>query len=155
MKLKPGDTAPDFLLKDQDGNDIKLSKYRGENVMLSFHPLAWTGVCEIQMRTLELKFGALAELDTVAFGISVDTVPCKKAWAAAIGVKHTKLLSDFWPHGEVAQAYGLFIESAGFSGRANIVIDKEGRIAFVKVYEKPEVPDIEEVIRFLKGMSPT
>ena len=150
MKLKPGDTAPDFMLKDQDGNDIALSKYRGEKLLLSFHPLAWTGVCDIQMRTLELKFGTLAELETVAFGISVDSTPCKKAWAAALGIKHTKLLADFWPHGEVAQAYGLFIESVGFSGRANILIDQDGKIALIKVYEKLEVPDIEEIIRFLK-----
>jgi peroxiredoxin len=149
--LKPGDNAPDFILKDQDGKDIALSSMRGKKVLLSFHPLAFTGVCEIQMRTLELKFAALAEANTVAFGMSVDSVPCKKAWADAMGMTHTRLLADFWPHGDVAKKYGVFVESAGFSGRANIVIDENGKIAMVKVYDKPEIPDIEAVLKFLKG----
>ncbi|NPV01770.1 MAG: redoxin domain-containing protein [Brevinematales bacterium] len=149
--LKPGDVAPDFILKDQDGKETALSSMRGKKALLSFHPLAFTGVCEIQMRTLELKFAALAELNTVAFGISVDSVPCKKAWADAMGMTRTRMLADFWPHGEVAKKYGVFVESAGFSGRVNIVIDENGNIAMVKVYDKPEIPDIEAVLKFLKG----
>jgi peroxiredoxin len=151
VTLKPGDTAPDFILKDQDGKETAISSMRGKKVLLSFHPLAFTGVCEIQMRTLELKFAALAELNTVAFGMSVDSVPCKKAWADSMGMKHTRLLADFWPHGEVSKKYGVFVESAGFSGRVNIVIDENGKIAMVKVYDKTEVPDIEAVLKFLKG----
>ncbi len=150
IKLKPGDAAPDFTLKDQFDGDVTLSALKGKKVLLSFHPLAWTGVCEIQMRSLEQKCRALGELNTIALGISVDSAPCKKEWADYIDVENTQLLSDFWPHGDVAKKYDLFIEKAGISGRANILIDEKGKIELVKIYEIPEIPDIEEIIRFIK-----
>lgn len=150
IKLKPGDPAPEFSLKNQFDQDVTLSGLKGKKVLLSFHPLAWTTVCEIQMRTLEAKHDELAKLNTVALGLSVDSLPCKKAWAEYLDIDHTDLLADFWPHGEVAKRYDLFIEKGGISGRANILIDEQGRIARVWVYEMPEVPDIEDVIRFLK-----
>ncbi len=151
LNVKPGSAAPEFTLKDQDGRDISLSSLRGKKVLLSFHPLAWTGVCEIQMRTLELKADAFGSLGTVALGLSVDAVPAKKAWADHMGLSKTRLLSDFWPHGEVAKLYGLFDDLKGISGRANILIDEKGIIAFTRVYELGEVPDIEEIMRVLKG----
>ncbi|WP_335583009.1 redoxin domain-containing protein [Dehalogenimonas formicexedens] len=77
--IKTGTEAPDFTLKDQDGNPVTLSKYRGKKVLLSFHPLAWTNVCQEQMLSLERNFQRLAELNAVAFGISIDTVPTKNA----------------------------------------------------------------------------
>jgi len=147
--LKPGDTAPDFLLPDHNDNKISLSGLAGKRVLLSFHPLAWTPVCEVQMRTLEIKHALLEKLNTVALGLSVDGVFSKKAWARHMGVEKTSLLADFWPHGQVAAQYGLFIEKLGFSGRANVLIDPAGKVEQVWVYEIPEVPDIESVIRFL------
>jgi len=68
-----------------------------------------------------------------------------------MGMKDTRLIADFWPHGGMAKKYGLFLEESGISGRANILIDEEGSIAFIKIYELGEVPDIEEIIRFLAG----
>ncbi len=149
--LKVGDAAPEFTLSNQEGEEISLSSLRGKKVLLSFHPLAWTGVCEIQMRTLEVKAEALEKLNTRAFGVSVDGVPAKKAWAEALGIKQTGLLADFWPHGEVARKYSLFREKDGFSGRANILIDEEGKIELVRNYRISEVPDIEEIVRFLQA----
>jgi peroxiredoxin len=146
---KPGDKAPDFCLKDHNGNDVKLSDQKGKRVFLSFHPLAWTKVCAAQMKSLEANAGVFEKLNTVALGISVDTVPSKKAWARELGIEVTKLLSDFWPHGTVAESYGIFREKAGTSQRANILIDANGTVIFVKVYEISQLPDINEVIEFL------
>ncbi len=110
IKLKPGDKAPQFKLKNQHGEEISLASLKGKKVLLSFHPLAWTPVCEVQMKTLEIKKAELDKLNTVALGISVDSTYCKKEWADFIDIENTHLLSDFWPHGVVAKLYGLFIE---------------------------------------------
>ena len=88
--------------------------------------LAWTSVCKTQMQDLEKHKEHFDRLDAVALGLSVDSVPCKRAWAEAIGVKDTSLLADFWPHGGVAQAYGIFREKNGFSERAVFIVDREG-----------------------------
>jgi peroxiredoxin len=77
-------------------------------------------------------------------------VPSKNAWAKDLGIKETRLLSDFWPHGEVAKKYGIFLEEKGISGRANIILDENQNIVFFKVYEISQFPDIEEIYDFLK-----
>jgi len=82
-------------------------------------------------------------------GLSVDPIPSKKAWADSMGIRSLKLLSDFWPHGAVADSLGLFIEKHGFSGRANVLVDEEGRVQWVKVYELKTLPDFEEVLNLL------
>lgn len=148
--LKAGDTAPDFTLKNQHGDEIKSSAMRGKKVLVSFHPLAWTPVCEIQMKSLEIKFDLLNKLNVVPLGFSVDSPPCKKEWGEFIGIEKLDLVSDFWPHGDVASKFGVFIDKAGISGRANFLIDENGKIIFAKVYERSEIPDIEEIIRFLQ-----
>ena len=147
-----GEAAPDFTLKDQHGHDFKLSDKRGTRVLLSFHPLAWTGVCAQQMKNLEAAKGTFASLNTEAVGISVDSVPTKKAWAEDLGIKTTRLLADFWPHGQVARDYGIFREADGFAERANIIVDETGTVRFVKVYEISQLPDLNEVIGVLKGL---
>jgi len=149
-KLNIGDIAPDFTLKDHHNKDFKLSEQHGKKVLLSFHPLAWTKVCAQQMKFLEEHKDTFEELNTVAVGFSVDTVPCKHAWAKELKVWNIPLLSDFWPHGKVAEKFGLFLAEKGFSQRANIVIDEHGKIVFIKIYDIPELPDIQEIINFLK-----
>ncbi|ANF23535.1 peroxiredoxin [Thermococcus piezophilus] len=149
--VKVGDVAPDFVLKDQNGEEFRLSDFRGRKVLLSFHPLAWTSICERQMKALEEHYDKLEELNVVPVGISVDSVPTKKAWAEHMGLKKLRILADFWPHGEVARKYGLFREKDGISERANVIIDENGRIAFVKVYPLGELPDLNEVLAVLKG----
>ncbi len=150
MSVKIGDKAKDFTLKDQDGKELHLSDLKGKRVLRSFHPLAWTSVCADQMKSLEKARNRFENLNTVAFGISVDTVPSKKAWAKELGIKNTRLLSDFWPHGEVAQLYGIFREKDGFSERANIILDEKQQVIFVKVYPIAQLPDIEEIIKVLE-----
>jgi peroxiredoxin len=150
--IATGETAPDFTLKDQDGKEFKLSEQKGKRVLLSFHPLAWTGVCTDQMKALEANFQTLTSLNTVPVGLSVDAIPAKKAWADSMGLKHLRILADFWPHGAVAKAYGLFREHGGTSERANVIIDKKGKVAWIKVYEISQLPDINEVINVLKNL---
>lgn len=150
IPLEVGDMAPDFTLKNQHGSEIKLSDLRGKKVLVSFHPLAWTPVCEVQMKSLEIKYDLLTKLNTVPLGLSVDSQPCKLEWGEYIGIEKLNMLADFWPHGDVASKFGVFIDKAGISGRANFLIDETGKIIFVKIYEKSEIPDIEEIIRFLK-----
>ena len=147
--IKPGDTAPNFSIKDQNDRTFDLLEQSGKRVLFSFHPLAWTSFCAGQMKSLEENREALASLNTVAVGISVDSVPCKKAWAGSLGITDTRLLCDFWPHGKVAQMYGIFRDANGFSERANILVDGKQTVVFVKVYPIHSVPDIKEVLAFL------
>jgi peroxiredoxin len=149
--IELGALVEDFELKDQNDQSFKLSDFRGKKILLSFHPLAWTSVCEKQMLSLEANQDTFEALNTVAVGVSVDSVPCKKAWAEHIGIKRTRLLSDFWPHGHVAELLKVFRHFNGFSERANIIVDEEGKVIFAKVYPIKELPDINEIIEFLKG----
>ena len=148
--MKIGDTAPDFTLKDQDEKSFKLSDFRGKKVLLSFHPLAWTNNCAKQMLSLESNFDTLLSLNTIPVGISVDAIPTKKAWADSLKLEKLRILSDFWPHGAVSKAYDMFIEKAGISKRANVIIDEKSQVIFIKTYEIHSVPDIQEIIDFLK-----
>ncbi len=148
--LDLGSPAPEVILKDQNGEIFKLSDLRGKRVLLSFHPLAWTGICTKQMESLERNYEKLLSLNTIPVGISVDPVPSKKAWAESMGLKNLKILSDFWPHGEVAKSFNIFREKEGFSERANVVVDEEGKIVFFKIYPIRELPDIGEIIEFLE-----
>jgi len=150
--MKVGDLAPDFSLKDHNGNSVKLSEIKEKRVLLSFHPLAWTEVCAKQMQSLESNREAFDSLSTIALGVSVDSVPCKKAWANSLDIENTQLLSDFWPHGDVASSYDIFREKGGTSERANIILDEEHRVAFIKVYEISKLPDINEIIDVLKTL---
>ena len=149
--LKVGDLAPDFTLKNHHNKEFTLSELRGKKVLLSFHPLAWTKVCAQQMKSLEEHKEEFDELNTLAFGFSVDTVPCKHAWAKELKVWNTSLLSDFWPHGEVADKFGMLKKEKGFTERANIIVDEQGKVIFIKIYDIPTLPDIREIIEFLKS----
>lgn len=150
-EIKIGDKIQDFILRDHKGKDVHLEDFRGKKVILSFHPLAWTNVCAEQMKALEENYELFTSLNTIAFGISVDPMPSKRAWAKELGITHIKLLSDFWPHGEVAKRYGIFKEKEGVSERANVILDEEQRVIFVRKYPAHELPDIIEVSRLLES----
>jgi peroxiredoxin len=151
-KLKIGDKARNFALSDQNGKKFKLSYFKGKRVLLSFHPLAWTSVCAEQMKSLERNKKTFDSLNAIAVGVSVDTVPSKKAWAGSLGIKKTRLLSDFWPHGKVAKMYDIFIPEYGVSKRANVIVDENQKIALFKVYRLGQLPDIKEIIKVLEKM---
>jgi peroxiredoxin len=102
------------------------------------------------MKSLEKNKKQFDKLWTIAVGVSVDTVPSKKAWAQSLGIKNTRLLSDFWPHGKIAQYYGIFRADDGISERANIIIDEDQNISFVKVYPIAQLPDIKEILSVLE-----
>ena len=109
-------------------------------------------MCAEQMKSLEKTRDAFESLNTAAVGVSVDTVPSKKVWANSLGIKNTRLLSDFWPHGKVARLYGIFRREDGFSERANIIIDENQTIAFFKIYKLGQLPDIQEVVDIIRKM---
>jgi peroxiredoxin len=150
--LQVGDRAKDINLADQNDREFKLKDFRRKRVLLSFHPLAWTSVCAEQMKSLEKNKAAFDSLNTIAVGVSVDTVPSKKAWAESLGIKNTRLLSDFWPHGKVAKRYHLFRSEDGVSQRANVIVDENGKIAFFKIYPLGQLPDIREILETLRRM---
>ena len=143
--------APDFTVKDNNNQEITLSAYKGKKVLLSWHPLAWTPVCTDQMRSLETNWQKFQNLNTVPLGFSVDPQPCKKVWATALRINNVSLPSDFWPHGKIARDYGIFNETKGISKRANIIIDENGIVKWVKVYPSKQLPDINEVLQILSN----
>ena len=148
--FKAGEKAPDFSLFDHNEKEFVLSKFKGKRVLLSFHPLAWTSICAEQMKSLEKHYKDFEELNTVAVGINVDSIPSKKAWADSLSIKNTRLLSDFWPHGNIAILYHLFREKEGFAERANVIINENQEIEFVRIYKIGELPDINEILTFLR-----
>lgn len=145
MPLAVGDAAPDFELNSHLGGTVRLSSFRrNTNVVVAFHPLAWTPVCANQMKAYETERDWFTEHDTHILGVSVDAVPAKIEWAKSLGGISYDLLSDFYPHGAVAEAFGVAREG-GISERAIFVVDKAGTIAFAKVYDLPTLPDNAEV----------
>jgi peroxiredoxin len=151
--LTAGEEAPDFELRSHKGGTVKLSDFRGKkNIVLAFHPLAFTPVCANQMRGYESDLAQFEKAGAAVFGISIDAQPAKAAWAKTLDSISYDLLSDFHPHGDVAKKYGVFREKEGFSERAIFVIDKAGRIAWSKVYAIPEQPTNEEVLSALQSL---
>ena len=151
--LKPGDEAPDFELRSHKGGTVRLSDFRGKkNVVVAFHPLAFTPVCATQMTDYERDRPTVDERDAVVLGISIDPQPSKAAWAKTLGPISFDLLSDFHPHGDVAKRYGVFREKEGFSERAVFVVDKQGKVAWSKRYDIPEQPKSEDYLQALASL---
>jgi peroxiredoxin (alkyl hydroperoxide reductase subunit C) len=137
MTLAPGAEAPDFTLKDQDGNDVTLSSFRGrQNVVLVFYPFTFTGVCQGELCSLRDNLSDYQSASAQVLAISCDTRHAQKKWAEEQGFTFP-VLSDFWPHGAVARAYGVFNEQLGCANRATFVIDQQGKI--VDVFESPNL----------------
>lgn len=138
MALKAGDEAPDFELRSHRGGTVKLSSFKGrKNVVLAFHPLAFTPVCANQMSGYQAELPRFDAVDATILGISIDAQPAKAAWATALGSISYDLLSDFHPHGAVAERYGVFRAKEGFSERAVFVIGKDGKVAWSRVSRYP------------------
>jgi peroxiredoxin len=145
-----GATAPDFELRSHTGQTVKLSSFKGrKQVVVAFHPLAFTPVCATQMKTYEQERPRLDALDAHVLAVSVDAGPSKKAWAESLGGISYDLLSDFHPHGKVATDYGV-MRGDGISERAIFVVDKHGKIAWAKQYQIPEQPDLGELFKALE-----
>lgn len=134
-------------LRDQYGEKLELSKENGK-LLFAFHPLAFTSVCTDQMRDLELNYDRFVEKGVKPYGVSVDAHPSKAVWATAIGVKKTPLLADFNPKGALAEEFGIYVDKAGISSRA-VVIVEDGVVVWSKEYEKPQRPDVEEIFEVI------
>jgi peroxiredoxin len=120
-----GDVAPDFTLKDQSNNDVTLSELRGTPVVIVFYPFTFTGVCEGELCEIRDDPSTFQREGVKVLGISCDTRHAQHIWAQQQGFDFP-LLSDFWPHGEVAKAYGVFNEALGCANRASFAIGKDG-----------------------------
>lgn len=150
-EIKVGDTAPDFTLKDQDQKDIKLSDYRGKkNVVLAFYPLDWSPVCTGENKCLTDDFPKFDQLNAIVFGISTDSFFSHKAWADSLGLKQT-LLSDF--NREVVKKYGLYFEPLNCGKRATVIVDKNGKVTYVKVQEIKVARDDKDILEALKKLN--
>jgi peroxiredoxin (alkyl hydroperoxide reductase subunit C) len=142
-KLKVGDKAPDFTLPSISGEAVSLSGYAGsKNVVLSFVPAAWTPVCSEQWPGYNVVKDLFESKGTVILGITVDNVPTLFAWTEQMGGVWFPVLSDFWPHGDVASRYGV-LRSGGISERAVFLIDKQGVIRYIDIHDINERPNLE------------
>jgi peroxiredoxin len=151
--LSVGAMAPDFMLPNQNRTPVRLSDFRGrKQVVLAFHPLAFTPVCSAQVRTYERERPRLDALEAHVLVISNDAGPSKKAWGDALGGISWDLLSDFHPHGDVAARYGV-LRDDGLAERAIFVIDKSGVIRWTKRHDIPEQPDFDELLDALSDSS--
>ncbi len=127
-----GASAPDFTLKDQNGQPVTLSDHSGDkNVLLVFFPLAFTGICQGELDEIRDHLPSYQNDSTVTLAISVGPPPTHKVWAQQSGFTFP-VLSDFWPHGAVATAYGVFNEDAGIANRGTFVVDRAGVIRFAE-----------------------
>jgi len=136
-----GSEAPDFTLKDQNYQPVTLSAFRGrKNVLLVFFPLAFTGICQGELDEIRDHLPTYQNADTEVLAISVGPPPTHKVWAAESGFLFP-VLSDFWPHGAVAQAYGVFNADAGIANRGTFLVDRDGRIRFSECKQPGEARD--------------
>lgn len=153
LKVAVGDAAPDFELPALEGGSVRLSDYRGrKNVVLSFVPAAWTPVCSDQWPGYNAALELFEKYDAVVLGISVDNIPSQFAWVEEMGGLDFPVLSDFWPHGEVAAKYGV-LRTDGTADRALIVIDKQGVIRFTRVGEIDKRPDLGVLMEALEKLA--
>ena len=126
MPVEVGQEAPDFTLPSGSGEKYTLSDFRGsKNVVLMFYPFAFTGTCTGELCTIRDRYADFINDDTVVLSVSCDSTHTLRVFAEQQDLSHP-MLSDFWPHGAVSQAYGAFLEDKGFATRASFVIDKDG-----------------------------
>ena len=145
MSISAGQTAPDFTLPNQDKKEVKLSDFAGKkNVVLVFYPLDWSPVCTNEHVCLVNDMKAFETLDAEVLGVSVDSVWSHKAFAEKMGIKYS-LLADFHPKGAMSEKYGVYLGDKGITGRAIVIVGKDGKVAWVKNYDIPLVPDVKEV----------
>jgi mycoredoxin-dependent peroxiredoxin len=139
MSLQVGDQAPDFALKDQNNQERTLSEFRGDrNVLVVFYPLAFSGICTGELDQLRDDLAEFADVQVLA--VSVDSAYTLKAWSDQQGYDFP-LLSDFWPHGKVAQDYGVFNDKAGLANRGTFLVDTDGVIRFAEMNQPGEARD--------------
>src|SRR5258705_10585433 len=146
MPIDVGARAPDFTLKDQNNQEVQLADFRGKKaVLLVFYPLAFTGTCQGELCSVRDNIGDFQSATVQVLTVSVDSQYSHKVWAEREGFDFP-LLSDFWPHGAVAQTYGVFNEKAGYANRGTFLIDAAGVVCFAEV-QTPGQPRDQEAWR--------
>ena len=148
MSVEVGSQAPDFTLRNENGEEVTLSSLRGQNVVLVFYPFAFSSLCTKELHDvtgLEQKFG---DAHAQVFGVSVDSPFTLKAFRKQENLT-PHLLSDFEPKGAVAQQYGAYLDGLGFATRATFVIDKDGKVAWKQVNSPGEARDQEQAVEAL------
>lgn len=151
-KLKVGDEAPLFTLPAVAGGTVSLAQYRGtKNVVISFVPAAWTPVCSEQWPGYNIAKPIFDQYDTQLIGITVDNIPTLYAWTHQMGDLWFPVLSDFWPHGAVADQYGI-LRTDGTSERALFIIDKKGIICYIDVHDINKRPPLDDLVRELEKL---
>jgi peroxiredoxin len=139
--LPVGSTAPDFTLHDQNRQPVTLSDFRGaKDVLLVFFPLAFTGICQGELDQIRDHLPDFENDGSAVLAISVGPAPTHKVWATQSGFLFP-VLADFWPHGAVSQAYGVFNDDAGVANRGTFVIDRTGTIRFAEMKQPGEARD--------------
>ncbi|HUQ56073.1 peroxiredoxin [Lentzea sp.] len=143
MAVEVGSEAPDFTLKDYNRQPVTLSSFRGaKNVLVVFYPFAFSGTCRGELCQVRDELSAYEDENVQVLGVSVDSPFALKAWADQEGYRFP-LLSDFWPHGAVAQSYGVFNEASGMALRGTFLVDVSGVVRFVQVNGPGEARDQE------------
>ncbi|BCW79054.1 MULTISPECIES: peroxiredoxin [Micrococcaceae] len=138
-----GAAAPDFELANQYGEPVKLSSFRGQNVALVFYPFAFSGICTGELCEIRDNLGMFEYSNAVVLAVSVDSKFSLRAYAAQEGYTFD-LLADFWPHGAVANAYGVFDAGSGMAKRATFIIDGDGRVRYSVVNPRGQARDFSE-----------
>ncbi|MDX6288175.1 MAG: mycoredoxin-dependent peroxiredoxin [Frankiales bacterium] len=153
MAVEVGDEAPDFTLRNQFKDEVTLSDLRGKkNVVLIFYPFAFTGVCTGEMCAIRDERPEFENDTTAVFGISTDTVASLRIFADQEKLEFP-LLSDFWPHGDVAKKYGVFNEALGAATRGTFIIDREGVVRYKVVNAIPDARNQDEYKKALAELS--
>jgi len=159
MALNIGDTAPDFKAAQTTGDaqgEFQLSAQRGKNVVLVFYPGDFTPVCTNELALIQKDLAKFAGANALVAGLSTDTVFTHKAFQKSLGGLAYPLVTDRWPYGGIAQLYGVYPPTRHqlpfWNDRAIFVIDRDGKLAWSKVYEIGEVPDVDEVLAALEKL---
>jgi peroxiredoxin len=141
MPVEVGAQAPDFVLKDQNNQEVRLSDFRGvRNVLLVFYPLAFTNVCQGELCSVRDHLSDFVNESVQLLAISVDSAYTHKVWADREGYDFP-LLADFWPHGAVASSYGVFNSERGVANRGTFLIDRDGIVRFAEMNLPGEARD--------------
>lgn len=153
LKVQVGSKAPDFTLPSVSGEQVSLSGFKGnKNVVISFVPAAWTPVCSDQWPGYNIVKEIFDNNDAILLGITVDNIPTLHAWTNQMGELWFPVLSDFWPHGKVAEMFGV-LRSSGVTERALFIIDKEGIIRYTHVEDINKRPDLKILVTELEKLN--
>ncbi|MER7520942.1 peroxiredoxin [Streptomyces sp. NPDC126499] len=156
MAIEVGAEAPDFELKDNHGRTVRLSDFFADpatsrNVVLFFYPFAFTGVCTGELRALRDNLDHFVNDDTQLLAVSNDSIHTLRVFAEQEGLEFP-LLSDFWKHGEVSRAYGVFDEDKGCALRGTFVIDRSGTVRWSVVNALPDARDLDDCLKALAAL---